>query len=82
MLNLSVFDFSKETQNVLLDALKEMQLKSAKTNKKYLGKHIMILGRLSLVVRCIFSRSFVNGNTWNRLSRKHGKGRVAVGRLA
>lgn len=38
--------FSKETQNVLLDALKEMYLKSAKTNKKYLGKQSMILGRL------------------------------------
>lgn len=47
MLNLWVFDLSKETQNVLLDALKEMYLKSAKTNKEYLlGKHIMILGRL------------------------------------
>lgn len=46
MLNLWVFDLSKETQNVLLDALKEMYLKSAKTNKEYLGKHIIILGPL------------------------------------
>ena len=46
MLNLWVFDFSKETQNVLLDALKQMYLKSAKTNKEYLGKHIIIFGPL------------------------------------
>ena len=46
MLNLWVFDFRKETQNVLLNALKEMYLKSAKANKEYLGKHSMTLGRL------------------------------------
>ena len=46
MFNLWVFDLSKETQNVLLDALKEMYLNLAKTNKKYLEKHTMILGRL------------------------------------
>ena len=31
---------------MLLNTLKEMYLKSVKTNKEYLGKHIMILGRL------------------------------------
>ena len=33
---------------MLWNAVKEMHLKSAKTNKEYLGKHIMILGRLQL----------------------------------